>query len=167
MIAFFELFVFGTVWFWLVAAILTIGLITSIENNSAGWATIIGLCVAGLVYKNTNLSIGEVLMCGLTYFIVGGVWSVWKWRGFVTEEVEYYNRNKSIRNRSCYYVATIKDWLQPSKQKHKIYLWITYWPWSLIWALAEDIVKQVFELFRGMYQRITDRALKGLDIPEK
>lgn len=53
------------------------------------------------------------------------------------------------------------------RQKDRILVWAMFWPWSMLWTVVNDPVKEFFEWliteFQGVYQRISDWAFKGVD----
>jgi len=57
---------------------------------------------------------------------------------------------------------------QVHEYKNKIALWITYWPFSMVWSVMNDFIKKLAHIlvlkFRAVYHAITMRAYKGTDI---
>lgn len=57
---------------------------------------------------------------------------------------------------------TTRPWVR--NHKAMISTWISYWPWSVTWAVFDDlvrnIVKSIFNALAGRYQRISDHVFK-------
>lgn len=116
------------------------------------------------------------------YVLTGGVWAVIKWWFYVRNEKEKYDefkhgflarknvisttvpenlREEFLKALSDYNHSYSCGWdkqgidLYPQVGKHKsrIYLWMTYWPWSMLWTLINDPIRK---LFRMMYNGISD-----------
>lgn len=54
------------------------------------------------------------------------------------------------------------------ENKAKITSWIGYWPISLLWTLLDDFLdklfKRIFELFSGLFQRISNHIFKDIKL---
>lgn len=65
------------------------------------------------------------------------------------------------------YIRHLKLKPQAADNKEKITGWIFYWPISMFWFFLRDflkrIVDEIYNFFKRFYQKITDRAFKGLE----
>lgn len=60
---------------------------------------------------------------------------------------------------------TIEDLLTPpqaSENKRRIMAWISAWPFSMVWYLIDEPIKQIFEWMKGTYQRISNNMWKSV-----
>jgi hypothetical protein len=122
------------------------------------------------------------------YFVLGTVWSVIKWIFYVKDQREKYDDLKQGFIDSFKLEISVKDpipdaqkqdWLNcirantyegldvhPKIKQHKIrvYIWIAYWPWSLIWTVINDPVRKILNrIYRNIaewMQSISDRYFK-------
>jgi len=127
----------------------------------------------------------------LCYFIIGGVWSMVKWANLVRgKRIEYDECKKEHISQSIADGKT-KDmaeekWIhelsvhgstirtkffdlitygapRPSDHKDKLYVWIFYWPFSVIWACTADLVKNIWEFaystLKNTYKKISVKIM--------
>lgn len=162
------LFLFGTLWFWLLSVIAFIFIITSLEHRRYGGtgATWVMLLFFGVLYLwggNTLSSIGEYLsqnpirslLYGLGYITTGIVWSFVKWYYFLLNYKEKVDRSyANWRN----YIPKASD------NKGKIIAWMTYWPMSGVWTIINDPIRRIYDrIYKRIgrvYDKISDRIFK-------
>jgi len=112
--------------------------------------------------------------CVLGYFIVGALWGVIKWWFFVRNERAKYDlafakfqkrpKKKATtdfekeRDSWNYWVShgryddiSFEYKPEPSRFKGRILIWMTYWPWSMLWTVINDPVRKAF---KAIYYRI-------------
>lgn len=164
--AVFSLLAFGTVWFWILFAVLIIGITILVEkdDDNPGGATFFLAAAFALYYffgmkeqfntvfqflfYNPGTAIGFILL----YSLIGVVWSVAKWFFYV----------KKLVDEKCY---DFENKVQPSNNKSRITGWMIYWPLSAAWTLINDPVRKffnmIFEQFEGIYESISERALRN------
>jgi hypothetical protein len=134
----------------------------------------------------------KLLLYILGYFIIGILWSFVKWWFRVSERVENHLKDKAeikvnyLKKRLFEDAVTIdtpipenlkEDWKRyqtccnyiperASEHKNLIATWITYWPFSLLWSLLHDFIKQVMKkivtMLQGIYDGITRRIERNL-----
>ena len=134
----------------------------------------------------------KLLLYILGYFIIGILWSFVKWWLRVSERVDNHIKNKAdikinyLKRRLSNEVITTntpvpdnlkEDWKQhqsccnyipekASDHKNLIATWITYWPFSLLWSLLHDFIKQVMKrvvtMLQGIYDGITRRIERNI-----
>jgi hypothetical protein len=123
------------------------------------------------------------LILVVAYFGIGAVWGIFKWHLFTAKLRKEYdkerNRFLSYHNiRSSEMPPQLRDkWIKFTEGKHvqdynrykdgsllpdytqhkeKITLWMTYWPWSLMWFLLNDPVTRAFSAITTMLQSTID-----------
>jgi len=98
-----ELFVVGTLWFWLLLGVVTCVLFALIENERFGWATFTLAVALALLHLFGNVNVIafvrqqplEFALCVLGYFFIGTVWGVVKWWFFVQKRRREYDEKKA------------------------------------------------------------------------
>lgn len=128
------------------------------------------------------------------YLVCGILYAAWRWYRFVVKAGEAFKEAKAEflknNNRKCedlendaklrtdLYKHVASFWRSPAKliesdgrilvRRHKarVMSWMMYWPWSGLWYLIHDFVKEVFEhvyrLVHDIFQRISDYALRDI-----
>lgn len=190
---------------WTILGIETILLLYWIDREYSGLATgsilVAGaalqwLCKIDIIgYIALNPAIVGYAVGG--YFVLGTIWSVIKWWFFVKAERRRYDEFKAnfLRRQGVEGLSIPEDLRQKFKDsledlryenkieirpqvgnhKARIYLWMAYWPWSMIWTIINDPVRRVFtEIYtqiKATLQRISDHIWKGTEddfkIPKK
>lgn len=155
-----NLFLFGTFWFWAVIAVFTVFLTICIETAKATPAIILTLIVGTLLYQNYAVfTLQEWLLFGVLYLIAGLIWAIFKWFLYCKQWVREQNRGEHK-----YFYA--KDTLSASDHKERITLWIVYFPLSIVWTVARDVVKnglsRICDCLSGIFDKIAENAKKGL-----
>jgi hypothetical protein len=84
----------------------------------------------------------------IVYFIIGLIWSVFKWWIFLRKEAQKYIKSQNFSSRP-----------KPSDNSATITMWITYWPVSLFWFTVSNPFVKLGEFigtyFTGIYERIS------------
>lgn len=166
------LFAFGTLWFWLLlitAVILMIVFIEKEEESGTG-ATFTLLIFLALTCFLGNLEFfktignyivyhpGVIIGVFVGYFVLGVVWSFVKWYFYLI-----HLRDNHIES---------GDKIAPSKisflrNKSRILVWMSYWPFSALWTLINDPIKKIFQHIQmklsGTYQKMSDKIFKGFN----
>lgn len=173
----FLLFEFGSVFFWLFIVVMSGIIIAILENsNSAGgWSTFIVIAsFVALYYLGAKVTLSALLIHvihnpleTIAYFAIyvmsGIVWSFLEWRWYVDEKVTGYK--EALRNN------VEKGWSKPkpedympqvAKNKSRLFTWVFYWPWSVLWFMAhkpiETLYKEILKVTTKVYERITKSA---------
>jgi hypothetical protein len=129
------------------------------------------------------------------YFLLGTIWGVGKWFFYVKDQREKYDalklnfikkENLTISvdepipdDLKALWQTTVQGYYEdgryhsldvnPKVGRHKmrIYIWIAYWPWSLVWTMINDPVRKIFnriyKSISGYLQSISDRYFKDTD----
>ena len=171
-------FAVGTFWFWVLAISIPVLLFLLVELEWPGWATASVLATILLLEflgdANIFVFIRDnpilIVVSVFAYFCAGTVWSYFKWwfyarkkRHEYDEAMEYYGRyNDNVLK------PKVEDY-KPRALDHKrrILIWMSYWPWSMVWTLINDFVKDIFEFIfhrlHDAYQKVSDDAFRGVE----
>jgi hypothetical protein len=101
----------------------------------------------------------DIVIYSLVYLVVGIVWSFYRYKRFIVSKIaDMQELNYRIESVSSYH---------PSKMLDTITAWIIIWPFSLIENICGDIINGIETLvksvFKGVYNRIYDNALKDIN----
>lgn len=179
----FELFVFGSFWFWTLLAAEIVMLFVFIDNENGVGATISMVVFGALLQWFGNVDIISyvrsnplfILSCAGAYFALGAVWGVIKWWIFCRDRLEQYEEARDaflkengqpsgtkvvpveLRQKWKYYLNRTNEDISQTPQvrehKSKIMRWMTFWVVSIIWSFINDFVKRVF---RTIYQKLSN-----------
>ena len=144
-------FVFPCLGFWLLAIFLSVVYTIATEVDTHGFAVFSTIVGVALLWKTIALgfAVWPLMLIGLgVYLLIGGGWSVWRYRKFCQEfivknpfkdrsgsdSVDYSDGKQYTLSAGEYY----RKKLRPSEHKSRLIGWIAYWPWSLIWNVAGD-----------------------------
>lgn len=189
----FGLLVIGSLWFWVLVALVVVieFFMVEYENPTAATFTLIGAFVLLAIFGDFNLwhavrsNPVEAGIAGASYFLLGAVWSVGKWWFYVKDLYSQYQEARAKfmqdhgKNANELMGDTLKDmWKKsyssmhlskPKIREHKgrIMVWMTYWPWSMVWTVVNDPVKKIFAAIfkelQGLYQKIADSVYKDAE----
>lgn len=209
MFSFFDVFVFGTMWYFLVTAAWVVAILWCVEKENpigSGIWLILYLCflqfLAGVNFLDQAVHhpiVSALWVFG--YFVVGFLWSFVKWWLYVHKKAEEFSRirhgfligRQISYNRKAVTHPELGNITEDTKipenlmdewkshischgviprvrdNKGKISMWVIYWPASMVWSLVNDFVKKFIRIIvmkcRKIYEGITKRAFKGLDVP--
>lgn len=163
-----------------VIVVFSVLLFALIHNDEPFWATV-SLLVAWLfldyfgvpVWSTIKSQPFSILWALVAYVGAGAAWSVLKWWSFVraekgkydalpdSEKAKVLNRIDKGESFEIYYLGDyIRVRPKPGNHAHRIYAWITFWPWSLAWTIISEPVakacKAVYEALVGVYERISN-----------
>ena len=161
-------FLFGTIGFWLLAAIAFILVMLSLENKRWGGT---GATLTMVLFFVTLYYLGgqtlpsffsfikdnpiTCILYVLGYVSIGVIWSFVKWYYFLL------NYKDTIDKRN----PDWKKWIpQASSYKGRIIAWMTYWPMSALWTIINDPIRRLFNRLHKkldkVYQKISDRVFR-------
>jgi hypothetical protein len=177
----FELFFWPIFVVWLIVLFLSV---RSEVNVLAVISSFIYLCILQYAYHIDITSVVthhpfQLVALLVLYFVIGGIWSVWRWFLFVRDKVRQYldMRNKWLQYKGQTQFKCIPDELKEEwtkylddkytgdgrkdltktplvrDYKYKIMGWIGWWPISAGLWLLEDLVRGVI---RSIYEYIHD-----------
>lgn len=167
-----------------------------IDKEYSGLATLSVAVTAGIMQWGFGVDIidyvrahpSHICYGAIGYFVFGTIWAITKWWFFVRAERRKYDAFKSdflrkheitgdvipddLKERFSeefprYGSSRIEVHPQVTEHKARIYMWLSYWPFSALWTLINDPVRRVFtEIYshiRATLQRISDAAWAGTD----
>lgn len=133
------------------------------------WAVFTGIVAIAVSYFYFNVSLTQILYAVAAYVAVGVVWSFWRYKVYVTDQVAKIkelsakafsadSRNRMIEN------------LAPTKNLGMITAWIIIWPFSAVESILGDVIRAVQALvtkvFKGVYHKIYTSQVKGLSFED-
>ena len=157
--------------FWLIAiawCILTIVFVDDGEdgNDSNGIGATVTFCLTALLLYflgDANIkafysfSFYGILKFIASYFIIGIIWSFIKWYLLLLRKKE------TIIN--CESIPSAKNY------KKDIIVWMSYWPWSMVWTILNDPIKRFFNYvylkFSTLYQKLADMMFEDIIVERK
>lgn len=102
-----------------------------------------------------------VILYVLGYIAIGGIWSIVRWYFFLS-----FKSNKAldkINTMDSYSNSYSKAFTIPtaSENKYRIMTWMVYWPFSAVWTLINQPVRNTFRFvyikLEGVYNSISNR----------
>lgn len=152
-------------------------IIYSEESKTANHWPLLGVIIVFLLYYNTILSysfdLNKVVFISIAYFVVGLMWSIYKWIVFVKFKNEYYLNEKDnilqkhwedvIKQEN---IVNLGKRCKPLATEHKetITAWIIWWPFSVLRYLFRDffvdIANWIFKLTSKIFDSITESVFK-------
>jgi hypothetical protein len=127
---------------------------------------------------------------GVILYVGTGVgWSFAKWYFFVAKKMRtYFECRTDYQNQRCVHPGTLENPtpvadpvelsrlcerrgievppIDARKYKWRIIQWMTYWPWSFVWTMFDDPIRQlgnwIFEELQETYQAVARRAARGM-----
>jgi hypothetical protein len=156
------------------------------EAEAFGWgvlALVGGVVGIAWIGADVNLftwawaHLAEVLLLGLLYLCAGGLWSIFRWWRYLVKMrnallAEHGHYGESPIGQVDAELGKTKPLKRPSRayavnNKHRITGWIAHWPFSMVGSLIGDVLLQifrrVFDLLRGVYDRLGNYVFEGFD----
>lgn len=172
-----SLFLFGTLWFWILVAVELVIIVTSLEQeytNSLGWFSfVVFLCLLYFFGNSTSFNgffqyithnPTSIIPYFISYVVIGVFWSLYKWYLYVKDKAApYYPENGTT------HYGISDTYFNAGKNKERIINWMMYWPISGLWFLINQSIKRFFQYIYNsiinQYQNIGDKIYK--DVMEK
>jgi len=166
-----TLFLFGTVWFWVLLFVSFCGIVALLETENEGCADIVFVATMFVLYKlGCQVEIkniftwiaqnwGYSLLLFFGYFVAGTLYSILKW----------YLHLIDLSNKRLYnsYVNASEDKFKASENRVLITHWMIYWPISGIWTLISNpivkIFNHIFYKLESFYQKIGDKIFNEME----
>lgn len=144
-----------------IVGIVLLGILSE-HNDSRGWAVFWAIVAVAISYFYFTLSLEDLAMYAGAYVVIGFLWSFWRYRRFVTAQVEKitarYSKHEDRRQAAA-------D-LAPHRMIDTIIAWVIVWPFSVVENLTADLINGIEHLvktvFKGIYTRIYNAAIKDL-----
>jgi hypothetical protein len=163
-----DFLVFGSIWSFSIGGIFLLSFVSALEDEDVnGWilALIIGVYLVGnyffgnkdffvnvfLWIKNNPI---DVILYFIGYFMLGLIWSIARWYFFVADSLE--RQKYSFENR---YAKTKNDKFAPTlpsyySNKDLIALWISYWPFLILWNLTYKFFRRITIWIRNRFEKV-------------
>lgn len=182
----FPLLFASVLWSVLIYVVLFLVMVFAVEAESGVWAVMLLIAstfiISWLGQTNPFAYIKAhpigILECLLIYLAVGALWSIVKWALHVhTKVAEYKDAKADYMRRNNLTELTPEDankLLAYAKatppnardNKSRIIRWMTYWPFSIIGSIFNDVIKKIYrhiyELLQSTYQRISDKIFSSV-----
>lgn len=190
----FTWLVFGSLFWFIVTGLFVIWFLYGVNEDSLAattWCIVLytlflqflaGVDIIAYVTSNPL----AILSGTLLYFMLGLLWSVFKWHLFVSHEAAHLRQlKKEFLAKKNLEVSAIPDALieefkrsvsfsnlcvyRPSvtQNKERITCWVAYWPMSIIWFVLDDFVKNmaeaIYDRMASTYQSVLDRNYRDLN----
>lgn len=137
--------------------LLSIGIVAEF-NGGSGFAVLVGIISAIVAYFFFEVTLTALLAFTGVYFVVGFIWSFWRYKRHCDAIIEDANTQSSARATE-YAVERLK----PSNMVDKIVAWVLIWPFSMVEKLTSDLVAIVKEFvsnfFKSIYAKIYQSAV--------
>lgn len=126
------------------------------------WYLLIGLCVFGVISEYNerrtlgvifavatafsvisffNISVRDSIVISIGYFVIGVIWSFWRYRVFLVSRIEHINT--CYADNSEQMRQTKMGELAPKYMVGTLVAWIVAWPFSFIGNIISDFVSVV------------------------
>ncbi|MCK5017609.1 MAG: hypothetical protein KAS32_11135 [Candidatus Peribacteraceae bacterium] len=182
-----TLFVFGSIGFYILAAIEVILLAIFVDDDHpmpgwAGMSFIVSLLVLnffGTPIIQPIIDDPSVLFeWGVIYIAVGLAWSLGKYYFYLIRRRRKFKEKKDIffdinpekkyddwlAHMDHNFGYSNSEYTEFGKNKPRIIFWMTYWPFSLLSTLLKDIVRKMFEeiyeFFSGLFKEMFRKVMK-------
>ena len=172
-----ELLLAFSLWPWLMVLGLVVMFSVSTYSETTLWAFLgmVGFFSIGFLAYDVNPFVWvynnpmKLVTGGVLFGAIGAAWSFFKWRKrILSEDIQYRMVRAKEEYRKLYPDAEPKDYTdsmyfpdqaKASQNKDRIVAWIVLWPLSVIgYFIGEillEIAEKIYELFSGVYNRIT------------
>ena len=157
---------FGTFWFWAIITIASIIIISCVEHEHYSTPSFVAI-ILGIVYWKPIMAAPwqTIAIVLVSYAIVGVIWSTYKWYRLVNKKAASY-RERYGDVLTSDQKQELKSEITVSHHKSRLIGWISFWPWSLAWAVTGDFFNMLYDSMVHIYQGIVDRALGGFVVEE-
>jgi hypothetical protein len=190
-----ELFAIGTLMFWALLFVIAVIITILVENEAGPWATTAAIVTAvalnwlwkvPILHASNEHKLASVLWL-LVYYAVGIGWGFVKWASFVHKKVGAYNEFKSeflkenkVTELTPILAVKLQDKIRggyssrhimvsiptASENKGSIIRWMTYWPFSIVGTILNDVVRKlwhhIYMFLATTYDRLASRLWRGV-----
>jgi len=189
-----EFFILGGVWFWLLTVAFIIALIWEISGDRGVAALFTVGVYLGLIHLFGNATIFSALAANPAwlyigipvYFVVGALWSLGKWYLYVKRDMRenYKEQRMEWLHINGMENATLDtpipeewkvQWVKAKRKPHKILArrnkgrimtWMTFWPFSALWAAIDEPWRYIYDALSELFQRISDHVYRHAGVEE-
>lgn len=182
----------GTIGFWVLLFIIFV-IITALVETEHGLFSA-GVIVSTMLMFEYSYHLhlfagfaahpGKVLIYIVGYLAIAAVWGIAKWYSFVQGQMNAYNDYKYefmklhrvkvltpmlakqlLENGARQYPAILPQAPVARKYKSNIIRWMTYWPFSILGTLFNDLIRKVFDhiykYLLSVYEVISNHVFRG------
>lgn len=136
---------------WPALVVLCLLAVVSEHNEAQGWAVFWSIVSAAVAIFYFQVPLDVVGLYFLAYAAIGVIWSIWRYKRYVSAEVQ---RIKERIAKNGTKEANVAYHLQPSNNIDKITSWIIIWPFSLVENLLRDIINLVEEVPKTVLRKV-------------
>lgn len=153
--------------------ILFVALLVSVEHESAFASfavTVVALIFFWFLYDNGPfrwVSENPIRFIGVLalYFVIGSMWSVFKWYLYVRKNREFVHQRytSSVRKGSFDdYLNSAENPMHIMNNKERITIWMIWWVPSMIWTAIHDMVKGIWNFIYNMLGTLYTNIMKAV-----
>jgi hypothetical protein len=147
-------------WALVILAVLAVFGILAEHNKSSGWAVFWLLLAGGVAAIAFHVPLMVLGITAVAYIAIGLVWSFWRYKRHVTEQVALHRLSDSRIKED------VLRKIHPKNMLGTITAWIIVWPFSFVASFVGDLINFIQSLvtkfFRGVYFKIYDSAVAAL-----
>lgn len=160
-------FAFGTFWFWLLAFVASVIIISCVENEHYPTPSIVAILLGVIYWKAIVAAPWHLIFLVAGIFVLCGLgWSVFKWFRHVSKTVASYRHRYGMTLDESQ-MRDLRSECSAYNHKAMITGWIAFWPWSLLWSLTGDFFNMLYDAMTNIYQKISDHGISKFAIAEK
>ena len=161
------LIAFGSLGFWLLALVVSAVIIGCTEKQYYWVPSFLTLGMIALYWKTfaAILDLRALIVLVVGYLAIGTVWSIFRWFRFTRSVANIYMQ-KHGAELSIDSMAELKQDVNVNRHKARISGWIAYWPWSLFWNIAGDVISTLFESVQNIYANLSNRQLNKFSVKQ-
>lgn len=145
--------------------ILFLGVLFSMGDMD-GWAIIAGIASTTIAFFMFDLTILQVAIGAVIYFIAGVVWSFWRYKRYSENIIDIYNIEPECEFNQPYRRDKLIESLKIENMAGRITSWILSWPFSMIENIIGDVIRLVRNLvtdtLKSVYNNILESATKNI-----
>ena len=154
----------GTVWFWMILALLIVGeILYAISDRIRAGTWFVGVLLTTLFVLSGAISFTWIaanpwmlLLYIAIYIGAGLLWSMKEWYSFVKAKVVRYRQSDYYSNKTeTEFRALMTSELQLDRYWGNITTWIVYFPFFMLAWVLTDPIKKIAEQFSVIYNKIT------------
>jgi len=135
-----------------IIAIIFFGILAA-SNNAEDWSVFWGVVLVAVLVPIYNLTLVQTIFLVVIYFLVGFLWSFYRYKVWVKNSVDQYDQtyaNKGMAvSREEYFLR-----LRPNKNVSLILMWVLIWPFSIVENLCSDLVRFLRDLVKVTFSSV-------------
>lgn len=140
---------------WVIIPLVLLAIIME-ANDSDGWSTFWFIPSMIGTYLLFKPSTDYLLFAAIAYFVIGVLWSFYRYKQFLNKKIAYYKRYSQPYN--CPDLISCHT---PDREIDRLVAWILIWPVSTIAHLTGDIVDIVKSLITGVFSSAYKKIFKA------